>query len=93
VEKGLADYEKILAIQTRVWSTTPVHSRGELLSGLVEGWVRAGDAAKARSYAQRIVDELPGSPYAARAKQFLASVGAPAQLDWPCIGCHAAMGR
>ena len=43
--------------------------------------------------AQRIVDDLPGTPYAARAKEFLAAEGAPAQLDWNCIGCHNAMAR
>jgi len=93
LEQGLADYEKALSLQSRTWSSLPVHSRGELLSGLVEGWLRDGDAAKARSYAQRMVDDLPGTPYAARAKQLLAASAAPAQLDWQCIGCHNAMAR
>jgi len=91
--QGLADYEKVLAIQKALWSTLPAHSRGELLSGLAEGWLRAGDAAKARNYAQRIVDELPGTRYVARAKDFVAASTAPAQLDWPCIGCHAGSAR
>ena len=91
--EGLADYEKVLEIQNKGWSQLPVHSRGELLSGLVEGWVRGGDAAKARTYAQRIVEDLPGTRYAARAEEFLAATPAPTQVDWPCIGCHAAMSR
>lgn len=91
--QGLADYEKVLALQKQGWEKLPAHSRGELLSGLVEGWVRVGDAAKARSYAQRIVDELPGSRYAARAKEFLEASPAPAQVDWQCLGCHAASPR
>jgi len=93
LQQGLADYEKALALQSRSWNSTPVHSRGELLSGLAEGWLRAGDAPKARSYAQRIVDDLPGTPYSARAKDFLVASPAPPQLDWQCIGCHAAMSR
>ena len=93
LQQGLADYEKALALQSQSWNSMPVHSRGELLSGLAEGWLRAGDAAKARVYAQRIVDDLPGTPYAARAKEFLAASPAPAQLDWNCIGCHNAMAR
>ena len=91
--QGLADYEKVLAIQKSQWNTLPAHSRGELLSGLAEGWVRAGDAAKARTYAQRIVDELPGTEYAARSREFLAASAAPAQLDWPCLGCHVSVFR
>ena len=89
LEKGLADYEKVLAIQKSAWNTLPAHSRGELLSGLVTGWLRAGDPAKARDYAQRIVGDLPGSRYAARAQDVLTQTSPPAQLDWQCIGCHA----
>ena len=91
--QGLADYEKVLAIQKPTWNTLPVHSRGELLSGLVAGWMRAGDAAKARNYAQHIVDEMPGTRYAARAKEFLAASPAPTLLDWQCMGCHASAGN
>jgi len=91
--QGLSDYEKVLGIQKTQWGSIPAHSRGELLSGLVEGWLRAGDAAKARAYAQRIVDDLPGTRYAARAKDFLSASPAPAQIDWQCIGCHAGAGR
>ena len=90
LEKALADYEKVLANQKPGWEKLPVHSRGELLSGLAEGWLRAGDAGKARGYAQRIVSDLPGSKYGARAQAFLAEANPPAQLDWQCIGCHAA---
>jgi hypothetical protein len=93
LEKGLADYEKVLAIQKPVWDTLPVHSRGELLSGLVEGWLRAGEAAKARDYARRIVSDLPASRYATRAKAFLAEANPPAQLHWECMGCHVAAGH
>jgi len=92
LEQGLADYEKVLAIQKQRWSALPAHSRGELLSGLAEGWMRAGNAAKARSYAQHIVDEMPNSRYATRAKEFLDAPNPPAQLDWPCLGCHTGAG-
>ena len=93
LEQGLADDEKVLAIQKPSWNSVSVHARGELLSGLVEGWVRAGDAAKARTYAQRIADEMHGSRYASRAQEFLAVPNPPAQIDWPCLGCHASAAR
>jgi len=93
LEMALADYEKVLSLQKPEWERLPVHSRGELLSGLAAGWLQAGDAAKARTYAQRIVQEMPGSRYAARAQAFLAAATSPAQLDWPCLGCHVGTAR
>ena len=71
LEKALGDYEKVLALQKSDWQTRPVHARGELLSGLAEGWFRAGDLAKAHSYMERLVQDTAGSPYAARAQGFL----------------------
>jgi acyl transferase domain-containing protein len=88
LEMGLADYEKVLAIQKAEWAALPLHSRGELLSALAAGWLQAGDALRARGSAQRIMGELAGSRYAARAQSFLPAAPPPAQLDWPCLGCH-----
>jgi tetratricopeptide (TPR) repeat protein len=88
--KALADYEKVLAAQKDDWAKLPLHSRGELLSGLAEGWYRAGNAAKARSYMQRIIAETTGSEYAARAQAVLVTANPPKQLNWRCIGCHVA---
>lgn len=93
LEMGLADYEKVLAIQTTDWEKLPAHSRGELLSALAAGWLQAGNAEKARSYAQKIARELPGSRYAARAQDFLASSPPAERLDWPCLGCHLSAAR
>jgi hypothetical protein len=66
----------------------PVHSRGELLSGLAECWYRAGNMTKARAYLQLIGEQTKDSPYAARAKQVLDSPDPPNQLNWRCLGCH-----
>jgi len=93
LEMALADYEKVLNLQKPDWERLPLHSRGELLSALAAGWLQAGDAAKARTYAQRIVQEMPGSRYAARAQAFLTASNPPAQLDWPCLGCHVGTAR
>jgi tetratricopeptide (TPR) repeat protein len=92
LEKGLADYEKVLALQKPDWPNRPLHARGELLSGLADGWLRAGDPAKARAYMQRLVTETRGSPYANRAQDGLAADPRAAKLDWHCIGCHVAGG-
>jgi hypothetical protein len=88
LEKALGDYEKVLALQKSRWAEVSLHSRGELLSGLAEGWLRAGDAAKARVYMERLTKELAGSRYAARAHDYLSSATPPDHLDWHCLGCH-----
>jgi tetratricopeptide (TPR) repeat protein len=88
LEKGLGDYEKVLMLQKSDWQNRPLHARGELLSGLAEGWLQAGDSDKARSYMARIVQETAGSAYATRAQEFLNASAPPKQLDWHCIGCH-----
>jgi hypothetical protein len=88
LKKGLGDYEKVLVLQKPDWQNRPLHARGELLSGLAEGWLRAGDSDRARWYMDRIVEETAGSPYATRAEDSLSATGPPKQLDWHCIGCH-----
>jgi tetratricopeptide (TPR) repeat protein len=88
LQKALGDFEKVLVLQKPDWQNRPLHARGELLSGLAEGWYRAGDVQKARSYMERLVAETAGSPYAARAQVFLSASAPPKQLDWHCIGCH-----
>jgi hypothetical protein len=90
LEKALGDYEKVLALQKSGWQNRPVHARGELLSGLAEGWFRAGDSGKARSYMERLVKDTAGSLYAARAHDFLTTTVRPKQLGWHCLGCHVA---
>ncbi len=62
------------------------HARGELLGGLADGWLQIGDGAKAAPYLDRIVSELPNTPYAKAALQHRADPSAKAPLT--CLGCH-----
>lgn len=83
--KGVADYEKVLAIQQPYFQRLSAHARGELLFGLAEGWARAGDAAEARRYFEQILTDAQGSGQEARAKTWLET----GQLSSTrCIGCH-----
>jgi tetratricopeptide (TPR) repeat protein len=88
LEKALGDYEKVFEIQRTDFANLPLHSRGELLSGLADGWYRAGNAAKAQEYLKLIVSGTNGSRYAERAQAVLDSPEPPKQLQWRCIGCH-----
>jgi hypothetical protein len=85
LEKGVADYEHTLKVQTSYFDTLGVHPRGELLFGLAEGSDRLGRKAAAREYYERIGGELGGSAYARRAAEWLEK-GTVSQTG--CIGCH-----
>ena len=60
----------------------------ELLGGLAVGYRLLGDRDNATRYLKRIVAELPGTPYEARAKAWLASPDGVKKTDRFCIGCH-----
>jgi len=87
LRQGVEDYEKVLRLQASYFATLPLHARGELLSGLADGWHRLGDQGKAREYYLRIVKECAGSPYASNSEIWLnhrvSTDGYPT-----CQGCH-----
>jgi hypothetical protein len=92
LEVGVADYEKVLQFQQPIFGTLSVHSRGELLFGLADGWFRLGNMDKSRGYLSRIAKDLAGSQYATRANDWLGTTD-PNELKkksraMSCIGCH-----
>lgn len=82
------DYEKVLRLQASVFSTLPVHSRGELLGGLAEAWNGLGNTEKSRGYLQRMTEELPDTSYWRRAREVLSTAPKPGALHTTCLGCH-----
>jgi tetratricopeptide (TPR) repeat protein len=88
IEQGLADYERVLAIQTPTFATLGDHPKGELLFGLAEGYARLGNQVKARQYFDRIVADAPKSGQAPRARAWLATGEVPAFDGLGCVGCH-----
>jgi hypothetical protein len=91
LQTGVADYEKALAIQTPFFERLSVHARGELLAGLVEGWHQLGQDETARTYLERMVTELDGSGYQARAKAWLET--GPPLGGFACASCHRSDGH
>ena len=55
---GVADFERVLKIQEPQFSQLGLHPRGELLTGLADGWSRLGNNDKARGYFERIKPAL-----------------------------------
>ena len=84
--RAAADYETALALRQGAFDRLGQHNRGEYLSGLAESWALAGHREKAETYLQRILAELPNSPYAARAAAKLADWGDRQPLN--CQSCH-----
>ncbi len=88
VLKAVADYEKVDRLQTAADAQRAVHSRGELYGGLAVGYRLLGDRDNATKYLKRIVAELPGTPYAAKANEWLAHPDTVKKSDRFCLGCH-----
>jgi len=89
LETGVADFENVLKIQESRFAELGAHPRGELLTGLADGWSRLGNTEKARSYFERIETELRGTVYEQKAKAWLENKPeAKAPGFFNCSGCH-----
>ena len=86
---GLADYENVYRLQAAYFDKLNGHARGELLFGLAEGYLRAGDEARARQWFEKLAAvEDPENGHRQQAKAYLES-GTLAGTH-SCVGCHAA---
>ena len=91
VESAVSDFEKVLEVREKenTFSKNSVHKRGELLSGLGDGWNRLGNAEKARGYFERVTKELKGTIYEQRASAWLeGKPEAKGSEFFACSGCH-----
>jgi tetratricopeptide (TPR) repeat protein len=87
LDRGLNDYEHVMDLQRAYFDNMGTHPKGELLFGLAEGWNRAGQIEKATAYFNRIVTDMPETPYAKRASKWLATKSLD-RSETGCIGCH-----
>jgi hypothetical protein len=92
MEKGIADYEKILEIEKPYFGKMSVHSRGELMGGLADGYRRVGKTEKARVVLQSISQQLPDSSYDRQAQRWLKDLSAVGKQERFCLGCHSGSG-
>lgn len=88
IEKGITDYEKVLETEKPYFGTLSVHSRGEMMGGLADGYRRVGKTEKAREVLQRISQELPNSAYDKQAQRWLKDLSAVGKQERFCLGCH-----
>lgn len=85
-ESAVDAFERALTLQTPHLDRLSEHARGELLGGLAEGWFRLGRTDRARGYLERIVEEMPGTRYEARARAWLEDGAGSGPLT--CLTCH-----
>ena len=94
LKTGVADFEKVLQLQQPYFQKLSQHEKGELLSGLADGWCRLGDLHKSRQYLRQVIQDCAGSEYARRASDFLkindATEFQQKCKSLSCIGCHTA---
>jgi hypothetical protein len=88
LEKGVGDYEHVLALQSSYFGTLGDHPKGELLFGLAEGHARLGNSDKARTYFDRLIADAPASGQAPKAKAWLSTGAIPKSEGLGCVGCH-----
>jgi ATP/maltotriose-dependent transcriptional regulator MalT len=87
LKRGIEDYEKTLAIQGPRFATQTLHSREQLLYGLLDGYAALGDLDKAQSYLERMQRDAAGSELLARAQA--RATGGKVEGTTPCEQCHA----
>jgi len=88
---AVEDFEKVLEVREKeqTLSQRSTHQRGELLTGLADGWNRLSNADKARGYFERITRDLKGTIYEQRAKAWLEDKPETKAPDYfACSGCH-----
>src|SRR3954454_20190283 len=88
LEQAVGNYEKVLAIQARYFSTLGDHPKGELLFGLAEGYARLGKPEVARRYFEQLIRDAPGSGQAPKARTWLETGTVPKAQGLGCVGCH-----
>jgi tetratricopeptide (TPR) repeat protein len=88
LQTGLADYEKVYRLQSGRFDQLNGHARGELLFGLAEGYLRAGDPSRARQWFEKLaaVDD-PENGHLKQAREYLESGNLAGTRG--CVGCHA----
>jgi tetratricopeptide (TPR) repeat protein len=88
LEIAVGDYEKVMQIEEKYFETVGTHGHGELLGGLADGYRRLGNFDKSRALLERMVKDLPGTPYETQAKRWLVDLPKVPKQERFCIGCN-----
>ena len=86
LETVVGDYTKALELQEPYFDSLSLHGQGELLGALAEALWLLERRDEAQIYLNRIITELPETPYALMAQRQLDQPETAQQLT--CLGCH-----
>ncbi len=86
-ERAASDYRVALRVQEPYMTKLSTHAREELFFGLADAHAQLGDDAKARTYFERLVRDVPDSQLLPYARAWL-SGGKPDPRPG-CTGCHS----
>jgi hypothetical protein len=81
-------YQELWKMQAADLDKLPPHMKGELLAGLATTAMRTGRAEEAMRHLDKILETLPGTPYAAVARQWKRNPKASADTSMSCMTCH-----
>jgi tetratricopeptide (TPR) repeat protein len=86
-KRAVADMEFVYGKRKDNLAKMSVHRRGEVLMGLAESYIRAGEPEKATPILKQVIETSPDSEYAKEAQRWLMP-GEDERFYHNCIGCH-----
>jgi len=87
-EAAYQNYKGLWAMQGPTAAQLPLHDRGELLAGVAQSAERTLRGVEAAEFARRIVETIPGTPYATAAKRWLDTPELRGRSHLGCQTCH-----
>lgn len=81
-------YQALWKQQSAFVDKLPLHIRGELLAGLAQSAQRTGHTQEMEQYLDKIVTQMPDSPYASVANQWKSDPKSAATTSMTCMTCH-----
>jgi hypothetical protein len=81
-------YLQLEQLQNAGFDKMPLHHRGEVLAGVAQSAARSGEEETSRKYLARIIETLPGTPYAAFAQTMLQQPDKMKTTRIACNSCH-----
>jgi tetratricopeptide (TPR) repeat protein len=91
LQTAVQDFEKVLEVRekNRTLAQQSNHKRGELLTAIADGWNQLGQPEKARTYFERITNDMKGTVYEQKAEAWLENKPEAKAVDYfACTGCH-----
>ena len=89
LEKARDAYNVLYEEQGAQLENMPLHHQGEVLAGVAESEYRLGNRERADVFMKRIIEMIPGTPYARRAETWQSDPGSVTlRSKLVCQSCH-----